>query len=73
MKRGWFGPKRFGWGASPVSWEGWLATLVFALAMVGAAVAVGERPYGWMAQIVVLVVYLAVVVLTYRRDARTWL
>ena len=21
----WFGPKRFGWGWGPVSWEGWAA------------------------------------------------
>lgn len=25
----WFGPKRFGWGWNPVSWEGWLVTVVF--------------------------------------------
>ena len=26
----WFGPKRFGWGWSPVSWEGWLASALTA-------------------------------------------
>ncbi len=26
----WFGPKRgFGWGWTPVAWQGWLATAVF--------------------------------------------
>jgi hypothetical protein len=24
----WFRPKRFGWGVSPASWQGWVATLV---------------------------------------------
>lgn len=24
----WFKPKRYGWGVYPVSWQGWLATLV---------------------------------------------
>jgi uncharacterized membrane protein YkvI len=26
MSKPWFGPKRVGWGASPVSWQGWAAT-----------------------------------------------
>lgn len=30
----WFRPKLFGWGAVPVTWQGWLATLaVVALAL----------------------------------------
>ena len=28
MRKGWFGPKQMGWGASPSSWEGWLVTLL---------------------------------------------
>jgi hypothetical protein len=28
MKPGWFGPKRFGYGISPRSWEGWAVSLV---------------------------------------------
>ena len=28
-KKAWFGPKKVGWGLSPKSWEGWLATLIF--------------------------------------------
>ncbi|WP_269516069.1 hypothetical protein [Brevundimonas subvibrioides] len=73
MRRGWFGPKRWGWGASPASWEGWLATGIMALAMIGASTVLGERPHGWIAPVLVLVVYLVVVVLTYRHDARPWM
>jgi hypothetical protein len=73
MKRGWFGPKVFGWGASPASWEGWLATGVMVLAVTGASIVSGDRPHGWIAPVLVLVVYLVVVVLTCRRDARTFL
>ena len=29
----WFRPKRFGYGLEPISWEGWLATLVFIAAL----------------------------------------
>lgn len=31
-KNAWFGPKRWGWGWSPASWQGWVATIVFAVA-----------------------------------------
>ena len=34
-RKAWFGPKRLGWGISPRSWEGWLAT---ALCLAGFAV-----------------------------------
>lgn len=30
-KTAWFGPKRWGWGWSPASWQGWVVTAVFAL------------------------------------------
>lgn len=29
MKKHWFMPKLYGYGFVPVSWQGWLATLVF--------------------------------------------
>jgi len=25
-RKPWFGPKRFGWGVGPRSWQGWLVT-----------------------------------------------
>ena len=30
----WFVPKMFGWGATPVTWQGWVLTLGFALLLV---------------------------------------
>jgi hypothetical protein len=30
----WFKPKRYGYGATPVTWQGWVFTLATALAMV---------------------------------------
>ena len=44
MKRGWFGPRIVGWGASPASWEGWLITGVMVLALAGAGIAFNDRP-----------------------------
>ena len=39
----WFGPRRFGWGWDPASWEGWVATVV-SIALLGAA---GLLPPRW--------------------------
>ncbi len=36
MARYWFRPKRFGYGATPVTWEGWVATAVFAAGLLWA-------------------------------------
>jgi len=30
----WFGPRRFGWGLSPASWQGWIALAVWTAALV---------------------------------------
>ncbi len=32
--RSWFRPKRFGFGYSPATWEGWLATALIIVAIV---------------------------------------
>jgi hypothetical protein len=34
MTQYWFKPKRYGWGATPVTWQGWALTLGIVLAMV---------------------------------------
>lgn len=40
----WFRPKRFGWGVSPTTWQGWLATLI--VVTLGIAVAMLARRFG---------------------------
>lgn len=32
--REWFGAKRIGWGISPHTWEGWVATFAIAAALI---------------------------------------
>lgn len=75
MKRGWFGPKAWGWGASPASWEGWLATLLMIVGLVVAGLFLhpADGAVAWTARGVIIFAYLVVVALTYRSDARTWL
>lgn len=28
-KKNWFVPKSYGWGLTPICWQGWLVTLIF--------------------------------------------
>ena len=44
MTRYWFRPKRYGYGATPVTWEGWLATLAFTVIVAGSVILVTARP-----------------------------
>jgi len=32
MSKPWFGPRKFGVGLTPVSWEGWVGTLLVVVA-----------------------------------------
>jgi hypothetical protein len=41
--RGWFGPKRFGWGFGPRTWEGWLVSLVYIAMLAGLRYVVSPR------------------------------
>ena len=43
MSRYWFLPKTYGYGATPSTWEGWVATLVFAVVF-GALTIVAANP-----------------------------
>ena len=38
----WFKRKCYGWGWYPVSWEGWLVTIAYAIVIIGAALTLDE-------------------------------
>lgn len=49
MSDPWFKPKTYGYGAQPANWKGWLATLVYAVAIIALAYALagtrsGQQP-----------------------------
>lgn len=73
VKRGWFGPKRIGWGASPASWQGWAATGVFVFAMLVTGNVFRAEPWVWIAMVGLVVAFLTIVVLTFDKNARTYL
>jgi hypothetical protein len=41
----WFGPRRFGWGWGPASWEGWVVVAAFLAVAIGAGTIRESR--GW--------------------------
>lgn len=35
MSKRWVGPRKFGFGVTPISWEGWVSTLLIILTFTG--------------------------------------
>jgi hypothetical protein len=74
--KGWFGRKRFGIGVGPASWQGWLATAILILALIGDR-AVPYARWGWpgwahqSGSVAALVLFLVVVWLTYSSDVES--
>ncbi len=56
----WFRPKRYGWGASPANWKGWLATAVF-MALAVAITQVAALPFNIAALAALTVVFIWIV------------
>jgi hypothetical protein len=48
MTEYWFKPKRYGYGAVPVTWQGWVLTLGTVLAMVAVSLYLRlTQPHSW--------------------------
>jgi hypothetical protein len=55
-QKAWFGPRRMGWGLSPVSAEGWVVTAVAAAGAVGLGAADRHDPWAPVAVVILLLV-----------------
>ena len=71
-QRYWFRPKRFGYGATPVTWEGWALTLGSALTIGGSVIAMNvwvdrSNFFAWMIWAACVLVAVAVLVSVTRR------
>lgn len=64
---GWFAPKRFGFGARPVTWQGWAVLVAFFAIAAAAGHWLGNRP---LAMAGVLVPAAAVMILVVVRTTR---
>ena len=65
----WWAPKRYGYGAGlPIAWQGWAATLAYALLVTGAAL--GILPYSVLAFVAIVLAATAVLLLVVARKTR---
>ena len=80
-ERYWFRPKSFGYGATPVTWEGWLLTLgSMAVTMGSILVATitevnnwpDRRVYQVVCLIVVATTMLATIIVSRRKTSEDW-
>ena len=69
----WFAPKRYGIGSGlPISWQGWLVTLVYAGSAVGAAALFRDRPLQMVATLIPLTVVFLVIASRTTRGGWRW-
>jgi hypothetical protein len=55
----WFRPKRYGYGATPITWQGWLLTLLFVALLAGIMKMLQSGLAGGAAHLIALVATVA--------------
>lgn len=69
----WFAQKRYGYGAGlPISWQGWLITLLFLAITMGTAILFADRPLILVAVVVPLALLLALITAKTTRGGWRW-
>ena len=76
MAEYWFKPKRYGYGATPVTWQGWAVTLATVLAMVAVSLYLRLTVKSLWALVALLIfdaaAIAALVVISYRKTDGGW-
>jgi TRAP-type uncharacterized transport system fused permease subunit len=71
----WFRPKRYGYGATPVTWQGWVVTLIAAAVIANAFAApilTGGSPWAFADLVFGVVAVVALVIITRRKTEGGW-
>jgi hypothetical protein len=72
----WFKPKRYGYGATPVTWQGWAVTFGAVLAMVAVSLLLrgnATSPWGLAAVLAFdVAVIIALAIVSYRKTDGEW-
>jgi hypothetical protein len=69
----WFKPKRYGYGATPVTWQGWALTAASVLAIALAALLIRPNARGWTAFFAVEAIIVSVLcIVSYRKTDGAW-
>ena len=69
----WFAPRRYGYGSGPpISWQGWVVTVLYAVATVGVALLLHEHVYQMIAAIVPITMLFLVITAKTTRGGWRW-
>jgi hypothetical protein len=72
----WFKPKQFGYGATPVTWQGWAVTigsvLIIAAATAWLTTLTAFSPWFWVAVLVDIAVIVGLLEITRRKTEGEW-
>jgi hypothetical protein len=68
----WFAPKRYGYGATPDTWQGWLLTLGFVAIAILLSVKLAHRPIVLIAVLAPVVVLFMVICARTTRGGWRW-
>jgi hypothetical protein len=71
----WFQPKRYGYGAVPVTWQGWAVTLIAAIFIAGAfatPVVTGGSPWALIAVVFGVAAFFALLAVARRKTEGGW-
>jgi bacteriorhodopsin len=68
----WFVPKRYGYGATPITWQGWALTLGFVLITIGLAAVLAQHPLQLFAVLAPLLIVFTVICARTTRGGWRW-
>ena len=68
----WFAPKRYGYGATPITWQGWALTIGFAAIAIGLSVRFAQRPLQLFAIMAPLIIAFSVTCARTTRGGWRW-
>ncbi|MCH8329117.1 MAG: hypothetical protein IIB81_01850 [Nanoarchaeota archaeon] len=65
----WFRPKKYGYGATPSSWEGWLVTLFFILLIISRTFQLQNNAPRFVIELILIIIIL-VMILRYKTEGK---
>jgi len=76
MTRYWFKPRQYGYGAAPVTWQGWALTVAAVVVVVAAtrllAVQSAESPWFWLAILIDGVAIATLLIVSRKKTDGEW-
>ncbi|MCA9497468.1 MAG: hypothetical protein KC589_11095 [Nanoarchaeota archaeon] len=68
----WFKPKSYGYGATPISWEGWVLTIAFILAIFILVKYTLYHPYLFYSWLILLIMILILIAKNKTEEKWAW-